>query len=179
MGKRALIIIDIQQDYFPGGRWPLEGPEAAAEKAGRVLEGFRNRGETVVHVCHGNPDPAAPFLVQGSPGAAIHRSVAPLPGESVVEKERPNAFLGTGLQELLRKEGVEELVICGMMSLMCVDATVRAAADLGYPVTLVHDGCAACPLEFGGVRVDAGQVHAAFMAALAMRYARLVSAGEF
>jgi len=97
----------------------------------------------------------------------------------VVEKERPNAFLGTGLERLLREAGVEELVVCGMMSLMCVDATVRAAVDLGFPVTLVHDGCAACSLAFDGVRVDAGEVHAAFMAALALRYATLLSAREW
>ncbi|MFF2271980.1 cysteine hydrolase family protein [Agromyces sp. NPDC058136] len=183
---RALLIIDIQQDYFAGGRHPLVGPEEAAAQASRLLSAWRERGEPVVHVQHIWDAPDAAFFRPGTPGVEIHPSVAPLPGEVLVTKENPNSFLETGLDGRLRAlaagtdEPVElvELVVVGMMSSMCVDATVRAASDLGYTVTVAHDACAAPDLEFGGALVPGAQVHAAFMAALDGSYAAVVSTEE-
>ena len=175
---RALLIIDIQNDYFPGGAHPLHEPDAAAAAARSVLDAFRAGGEPVVHVCHVWDEPDAPFMVPGTPGAEIHASVSPVPGESVIEKDAPNAFLRTELERELRDRGVEELVVCGMMTSMCVDATVRAAADLGFTVTLVHDACAAPALSFGGTEVPAPAVGAAFIAALGEGYATLAGSAE-
>jgi nicotinamidase-related amidase len=172
---RALLIIDIQNDYFPGGAFPLVEPEAAAANAARVLEAFRSGGEPVLHLQHQSP-PEEGFLVTGSPGGEIHASVAPAAGETVLTKAAPNGFLGTGLEDALRGADVDELVVAGMMSSMCVDATVRAAADLGFSVSLVHDACAAPDLEFGGQAIPGAAVHGAFMAALGSAYATLVAA---
>jgi nicotinamidase-related amidase len=96
----------------------------------------------------------------------------------VIQKSAPNGFLGTSLEERLRSAGIDALVVAGMMSSMCVDATVRAGADLGFGMTVVHDGCAAPDLEFGGTRVPGMSVHAAFMAALGDGYATLVGSDE-
>lgn len=175
--SRALLIVDIQNDYFPGGAFPLVGPEAAAAGAASVLEAFRAGGETVVHLQHvGTPD--APFFKPGTEGAEIHASVAPAEGEAVLVKGEPNGFLGTGLEGVLRDGGVDELVVAGMMSSMCVDATVRAAADLGFGVSVIHDACAAPDLQFGGRTIDGASVHGAFMAALGSAYATLVDAAS-
>jgi nicotinamidase-related amidase len=179
MRKRALIVIDLQNDYFPGGKWEVEGIEATAANAARLIAAARASGDTVVHVRHEFLSDQAPFFVPGSEGATIHRSVEPAAGEPVVLKHRANGFRGTNLKELLDADGIEEVVICGAMSQMCVDATTRAAADLGYAVTLVHDACAARAQEFNGVAVPARQVHAAFMAALASAYATAVSTEQF
>jgi nicotinamidase-related amidase len=176
--SRALLIVDIQNDYFPGGAHPLHEPEAAAAAARAVLEAFRGAREPVVHVRHVWDEPDAPFMRPGTQGVEIHDAVAPAPGEPVIEKDAPNAFLRTGLERELRERGVEELVVCGMMTSMCVDATVRAAADLGFSVTVVHDACAAPALSFGGTEVAAPAVGAAFLAALADGYATLVSSTE-
>jgi nicotinamidase-related amidase len=175
---RGLLIIDIQRDYFPGGAFPLVAPEEAAAAAQRVLEGFRDRGEPVVHLKHVWDAPDATFMRPGTDGVEIHPLVAPAEGEPVIEKAEPNGFLGTGLEEELRAGGIDELVVTGMMSSMCVDATVRAGADLGFGITVVHDACAAPDLEFGGTAVPGASVHAAFMAALGDGYATLVSSGE-
>lgn len=175
---RALLIIDIQNDYFPGGRFPLVGPEDAAAAASRVLARFRAGDEPIVHVQHVWDAEDAAFFQPGTPGIEIHGKVAPAEGEPVVQKELPNAFLGTGLEERLRGDGIDELVVAGMMSSMCVDATVRAAADLGFTVTVVHDACAAPNLEFNGTKVDGTTVHATFMAALDGNYAQLVAADD-
>jgi nicotinamidase-related amidase len=177
-GSRTLLIIDIQRDYFPGGAYPMVEPEAAAEAARTVLERFRDAGDPVIHMKHVWDAPDAEFMKPGTEGVEIHPAVAPAEGELVLEKSNPNSFLETGLEEELRKAGGDDLVIAGMMSSMCVDATVRAAADLGFSPTVVHDACAAPDLDFNGVEVPGAAVHAAFMAALADGYAELTSATE-
>jgi nicotinamidase-related amidase len=175
---RCLLVVDIQRDYFPGGAYPLVDPEAAAAAASTVLARFRESGEPVVHLRHVWDAPDATFMRPGTDGVEIHPLVAPAPGETVIAKSEPNGFLGTGLLEELRGREVDELVVAGMMSSMCVDATVRAAVDLGFEATVVHDACAAPDLEFGETHVPGGSVHAAFMAALSDGYATVVSAEE-
>ena len=174
----ALVLIDIQNDYFPGGRWPLVGIEAAAANAARLLEAARAAGDLVVHVRHEFAGPEAPFFAPGSAGAEINPVVAPREGEAVVLKNQVNAFRDTGLEDLLDRNGVEELTIAGAMSHMCIDAATRAASDLGYRVRLAHDAAATCDQAFGGVVVPAAQTHAAFMAALGFAYAELRSTDE-
>jgi len=175
---RGLLIIDIQRDYFPGGAFPLVGPEAAADAARRVLDAFRERGEPVVHLQHVWDAPDATFMRPGTDGVEIHPAVAPTDGERVIQKAEPNGFLGTPLQDELRAAGIDELVVAGMMSSMCVDATVRAGADLGFGMTVVHDGCAAPDLDFEGTAIPGPLVHGAFMAALGDGYATLVASDE-
>jgi nicotinamidase-related amidase len=172
--SRALLIIDIQRDYFPGGAYPLVGPAAAASAARRLLERFRADGERVVHLRHVWDAPEATFMRPGTDGVEIHPLVEPESQEPVIGKETPNGFVGTDLEGRLRTDGIDELVVAGMMSSMCVDATVRAAADLGFKVTVVQDGCAAPDLEFRGRVVPGSMVHDAFMAALADGYATVV-----
>jgi nicotinamidase-related amidase len=176
---RTLLIIDIQRDYFPGGAYPLVEPEAAAEAARSVLDSFRAAGDPVIHMKHVWDAPDAEFMRPGTEGIEIHPAVEPADGELVLEKTSPNSFVDTPLEEELRKGGADGLVVAGMMSSMCVDATVRAAADLGFSPTVVHDACAAPDLEFNGVDVPGSAVHAAFMAALADGYAELTSAIDF
>jgi len=179
MTRRALIVVDVQNDYFPGGKWELSGIDAAADNAARLIAGARDKGDLVVHIRHEFESPDAPFFAPGSKGAEIHPKVQPLDGEQVVLKHSVNAFKGTSLKDVLDRNGVGDVVICGNMSHMCVDAATRAAADFGYSVTLVHDACAARDLEFNGITIPAAQVHASYMAALGFAYATLQSADEF
>jgi nicotinamidase-related amidase len=174
---RALVIVDIQRDYFPGGNMPLHEPEAAAAKAGRVLEAFRAAGEPVIHIQHLSPAGAG-FLEEGTPGAEIMAPVTPDAGETVMQKRAPNSFLGTELEQHLRELGVDEVVVVGMMTSMCVDATTRAGADLGFGMTIVPDACAAPALEFDGRQVSGPDVHAAFVAALGQFYATVTPADQ-
>lgn len=178
MTKRALVIIDLQNDYFPNGKFELTNIVPAAENAARLLQAARAKGEFVVHVQHVFASPEAPFFVKGTPGVEINPVVQNLEGEPVVVKHRPNSFLETDLNARLIAKGITDVVICGAMSHMCIDATARAAADLGYTVTVVHDAIATRDLEFGGVHVPAAQVQAAFLAALASSYAAIVATDE-
>lgn len=174
--KPALIIIDIQNDYFPGGKMELEGSPEASLQAAKLLEAFRAKGLPLVHVQHISNRPGASFFLPDSEGVNIHANVAPRAGETVVQKNFPNSFRGTPLLEHLRGQGVDHLVIAGMMTHMCVDATTRAAFDLGFSCSLAHDACATRALAFGEQSVPAAQVHAAFLAALNGLYAKVQSA---
>jgi len=178
MTKRALIVVDIQNDYFAGGRCPLVGIDAAADNAARAIAAARDAGDLVVHIRHEFRTAEAPFFAPGSEGARIHPKAQSQDSETVIVKHFPNAFRDTGLKALLDKSGIEEVTIVGAMSHMCVDAATRAACDFGYKVTVVHDACATRDLTFNGVTVPAAQVHAAFMAALASSYAKMISTAD-
>jgi nicotinamidase-related amidase len=178
MSKQALIIIDIQNDYFPGGKWTLDGADKAADNAARLLAEARQKGDLVVHVRHEFESADAPFFAPGTQGSAIHSKVAPKAGETVVLKHKVNAFLGTDLKQTLDQHQVKAVTIVGSMSHMCIDAASRAAADFGYDVTVAHDACATLPLEFEGKQVPAAHVQDSAMAALAFAYAKVVKTDE-
>lgn len=179
MSKRAVVVIDLQNEYLPTGKLPLSGIEAAVANAARVIADARAKGIPVIHVRHEFAHGEMPVFVPGSDGVQIQAAVAAQPDEPVVVKNYPNSFRETELKQLLDEREVRELVVVGAMSHMCVDAGVRAAADMGYAVTVIHDACATLDLEFGGVRVPAAQVHATMMAALGFAYARLASTAEY
>lgn len=164
--KTVLLLIDIQNDYFPGGKMELAGAETAASQAAKLLQYWRDRQLPVVHVAHESVRPGAGFFLPGTAGQEIHPLVLPRPGETVITKNFPNSFLKTPLLEVLRARKVHRLVIAGMMTHMCVDATVRAAKDLGFHCTLVHDATATRDIAFAGNTSPAAQVQTAFIAAL-------------
>jgi nicotinamidase-related amidase len=174
--KTALLLVDIQKDYFPGGRMELVGATRAAERAKEVLEHFRKSALPVIHVQHLAVRPGAKFFLPDTEGAEIHPSVQPLPGEILIQKHYPNSFRRTALLDVLREQGIDHLVISGMMTHMCVDATVRAAFDYGFACTVVCDACASRDVVFEGEAIQAGQVHGAFLAAMGGTYAKLVTA---
>lgn len=161
----ALLIVDIQNDYFPGGKMELEGALQAGQKAGTLLQCFREHGGKHIHIQHESRRPGATFFIPGTDGIRIHDSVTHFEGEPIVHKQFPNSFRETNLLEMLRGWEIERVVICGMMTHMCVDATVRAAADYGFQVVIAEDACATRALTYGDITVPASHVHAAFLAA--------------
>jgi len=140
----------------------------------RIGKSNRHRNAGPQHL---STRPDSSFFLPDTDGVKIHPSIAPETGETVIIKHFPNSFRETGLLEHLKGLNCERLVICGMMTHMCVDATVRAAADFGFPVLLAADACATRALEYEDVKVPAQQVHAAFLAAL-KSYAHVMSTKE-
>jgi nicotinamidase-related amidase len=179
MSKRAIVVVDLQNEYLPTGRLALAGINDALNNAARVIADARAKGDIVVNIRHESTDPDAPFFKQGTDAVQIHESVAPAQGEPVIVKNFPNSFLKTNLKEMLDEQGIEEVTVVGAMSHMCIDATTRAASDFGYKTTVVHDACATRDLEFRGETVPAAQVHTALMSALAFGYASVVSTDEY
>ena len=174
----ALVLIDIQNDYFPGGNMELVGSVEAGLKAAQALALFRTKNLPVFHIQHLSVQPGATFFIPETEGVKIHPCVAPHPHESVIEKNFPNSFRNTVLLEKLRAAKAERIIVCGMMTHMCIDTTVRAAFDQGFSCILLQDACATCDLSFGDRRVKAADVQAAFMAALGAVFAQVRAAGD-
>lgn len=174
MTKTALILIDIQNDYFPGGLMPLNHMETAAANSARLLEHARAQGHMICHIRHIAGSDSAPFFRPGTVGSETSAVVAPHDGEQIFIKSRPNSFVGTELEAALRGAGIKDVILCGAMSQMCVDATARAAVDMGFRATIVSDACAAARASHAGVDVLPEQVHAAIMAPLAASYGTVV-----
>jgi len=174
----ALILVDIQNDYFPGGGGTLHEPIAASLKARELLDHFRQTQQPIVHIQHVAIKPGAKTMLPGSIGGQIHENVCPLEGEVVFQKHYPNSFRDTPLLDHLRAAKVNRVVICGMQTNMCVDATTRAAFDFGFECIVAHDACAARTLAFQGETIPAPQVHGAFLAALGASYGKVLSVTE-
>ena len=167
LDSTALILIDIQEFYFPGGAAELAEPEAAAEQAKKILDYFRENEGLVVHVRH-----------DFEPGGDIHKLVEPTDDEKVFTKKEVNAFLGTGLKDYLDRYHIQNVVLVGMQTHMCLEGGTRAAHDLGYHCTVIGDACATRDLKFGETTITAKDVHASTLATL-KSYAKIQSADDF
>ena len=171
----ALVLVDIQKDYFPGGRMEVIGALEACENARKLLTAFREKNLPILHIQHIAARPGATFLLPNTDGIDFHENVKPLTAETVIKKHFPNSFRETDLEKHLRSKGIKDLVICGMMSHMCIDTTTRAAFDLGYSCLAAYDACATRNMTFNGLEVPAKQVHAAYMSALGAVFAKVLS----
>jgi nicotinamidase-related amidase len=174
----AVVTIDIQADYFPGGAFPLFGAKRALKKARIVLNRAREAGIPIFHIKHEGQSPQARFLREGSPGTELHPGLGILAGEAVIVKHEPDSFLGTELEARIRAIGAKKVLWMGSMSWMCVDTTVRAAKALGLDNLLVEDACAAGWMLKGGLPVFPWTSHRAFMAALGYHHARVIKARD-
>lgn len=176
----ALIVVDIQNDYFKDGRMELVNPDKAATNAAKVIDWFReNNKDNIFHVQHISADPALGFFLPDTEGAEIHETVQPLENENLIVKNFPNSFLKTDLESKLKEKGVNKVIVVGMMTHMCIDATVRAAVDLGYETLLIEDACATRDLSYDGKAIPAEQVHYAFVGALESMYCEVTSTEDF
>lgn len=164
--KTALLIIDIQNDYFPGGQNELTGSIEASVATKEMLQHFRDRSLPIIHVQHVSTRPGATFFIPDTPGVEFHENVKPILNEKVIIKNYPNSFRNTVLHDYLQQKAITELVIAGMMTHMCIDTTVRAAYDLGYKCILAGDCCATKDLKLSDKMISASDVHHSFLAAL-------------
>jgi nicotinamidase-related amidase len=176
--KTALVLVDIQNDYFPGGRMELEGSIEAGQQARQLLFAFRQRRLPLVHVQHVSTRPGATFFLPDTDGVKTHENVQPLDHELIIQKHYPNSFRDTGLLAHLHDEQITRLVICGMMTHMCIDATTRAAFDYGFECLVAEDACATRSLIHRDQSIPARQVHLSFLAALNAVYAKVLTTEE-
>jgi nicotinamidase-related amidase len=167
--KTALLIVDIQNFYFPGEGPGLFNAEAASLKAREVLEIMRGKGQLVVHIRH-----------KANKGFEIHSNVKPLPGEKVITKDEVNSFKNTDLLEYLKQNKINRLVIIGMQTQMCLEAAVRAGHDLDFECIVIEDACAARDITFNGRVVRAEDVHISTLASLTDgNYAKVIDLDVF
>jgi nicotinamidase-related amidase len=170
-----LIVIDVQNDYFPRGANPLPRSLAALENVKKAIAKYRAQGEAIIYIQHLSVRAGANFFAPGTVGAEIHNEIAPNANDAIVEKNYPNSFFKTNLEEILSALNAEKLTICGMMTQMCVDATVRAAKEKGYEIELIEDACAANDMKYKDETISADLVHKSFIGALNGVYADIIS----
>lgn len=177
--NRALLLIDLQNDYFENGKAELSGAKGASEKAKQVLDQFRNAQLPVIHIQHLSTRPGATFFIPGTKGSEIQENVLPVTNEKIIVKHHPNSFRETELLDYLKQKNITDLVILGMMTHMCVDATTRAAKDYGFNCVVIGDACATKDLEIDSLHVAAEEVQKAFLAALNYYYSTVKNTKEF
>jgi nicotinamidase-related amidase len=153
--KTALLIVDIQNFYFPGEGPGLVNAEQAGLNAKEVLKTFREENQLVIHVRH-----------KSDKGFEINKSVEPLSNEKVITKEEVNSFQKTDLLEYLKANNVTRLVIIGMQTQMCLEAAVRAGYDFGFECIVIQDACATRDVKFGGKTVKAADVQTTILATI-------------
>ena len=175
--KQALLIIDVQNDYFEGGKSQLFRSSEALVNIEKILAVFRQKKLPVIHIQHIN-EPGSSFFLPDTFGAQIHEKLIPLENEYHLIKHMPSGFLGTDLEKLLKENEITDIIICGMMSHMCVDTTTRACQDFGFNVTLLDDACATKDLKYNNEIIPAETVHKTFMASLNGVFANVIKTSE-
>ncbi len=141
---KALLVIDLQNDYFPGGKFPLWNTDVVLKNIERAIETANAQGVPVIHIQHiaNSKMGIAPFFNEGTPGADIHPCIlAAAPKAPIVVKEFADSFEKTTLEATLTKLGVTELLICGMMTQNCVTHTAISKVAEKYSVSVLVDCC--------------------------------------
>ena len=177
---QALMIIDVQNDYFPNGKYPLNNTVQTLKNTLKLQKHFRQKQLPIIYIQQIIQDDNAVFFVKNSYGCQLHPKLLPIQEHNklVIEKAYPNSFYQTQLQQKLKQAEITQLVICGMMSHMCVDSTTRCAYELNYQPILIHDACTTRDLEFNGNIISSSDVHNSFMSAL-MRVATVMNIESF
>lgn len=165
--KTALILIDIQNFYYPGGASELYKPEQAGLNAQKVLYYFRESNQLVIHVRHNVKS-----------GGEIHKDVAPIEGEKIISKDEVNAYKGTDLLAYLKENKIKNVVLVGMQTHMCLEAATRASYDYDFKCTVIEDACTTKDLNFGDKIVKAEDVHYSTLATL-KNYAKITTTIDF
>jgi len=173
VAKRALVVIDVQKDYFPGGVWALPDAERTLPRIGKLIERSRSRGEPVVFIQHVTPT-GSPVFAQGTAGMEFAAGLDVRAGDPVFQKRHPSSFQDTGLPEWIAKEGIGELDICGYMTHMCCDTTTREGYSRGMAIRLYSDATAARELTVDGSKLTHDTVHRVSLGALS-RFAKILT----
>lgn len=166
--RTALLIIDVQEFYFPGGFNPLVEPENASQNATVMLEHFRSNDDLVVHIKHATEK-----------DSLIHQNVQPEKGEKVIKKSHINSYQDTDLLAYLKDSNINQVVICGMMTHMCVEAVARASADFSFDVIVIDDACATRDVVYNNDTVIAADVHNSTLGTINRYYGKVMTVKEY
>ncbi|MEW6265459.1 MAG: cysteine hydrolase family protein [Thermodesulfobacteriota bacterium] len=176
--KRALLVIDVQNEYF-SGRLPVTHPPGSLDNLVQAMDAASVRGLPVIVVRHTSPQPEATVFRRGSPGWELHPEVARRPHDLLIDKQLPGGFTGTGLEDWLKIRGLDTVVIAGYMTQMCCDTTARQAVHRGLAVEFLSDATGTLAITNQAGSVTAEELHRATLVTQAMRFARVLSTQEW
>lgn len=174
----ALMLIDIQEDYFPGGKNPLKNTGKTLSNILLLEEYFHQTNKPVFYIQHLS-NGSTPFFIPNTGGAQLSSKLSPKNSDEIIIKHEPNSFYHTDLMKKLVEHRVNELTICGWMTQMCLDTTVRQAYEYGYDITVISDGCTTKDLSLGKERISADVVNTVFLSALNSKFGRVKSAQTY
>ena len=174
LNRAVLLPIDMQQ-AFDRPPWPCRWNEEVDANGLALLAAWRAAKRPIIHIRHDSVQPGS-TLAPGAAGNAFRPGFSPHEGEELVVKHVNSAFIGTDLDQRLKKLGAKHVVAFGISTDMCVSTTVRMGANLGWDIILVPDACDCfdLPRPDGGEWISASQVHAAHVATLAFEFCRIV-----
>jgi nicotinamidase-related amidase len=180
MPKRALIVIDVQNEYFDGAL-PISDPppEESLANIGRAMDAASAAGIPVIVVQHGDDDPEAPIFRKGSPAWELRPEIAGRSRDELVEKTLPGSFTGTPLESILQSAGIDTVAIAGYMTHMCVDTTSRQAAHRGYAVEILSDATGTLSLANSGGAASGEELHRATLVAQGQFFANVLTTDEW
>jgi nicotinamidase-related amidase len=176
--KRALLVIDVQNEYFTG-RLPVTHPPGSLNNILAMVDGARKCAIPVVVVQHTAPQPDAPLFRKGTEGWKLHPEIATRPYDYLIEKNLPGSFTGTDLELWLRDKQIDTMVIAGYMTQMCCDTTARQAFHMGFQVEFIADATGTLPISNEAGSVTAEELHRAILVTQAMRFSKVLTARQW
>ncbi|MFW3589445.1 cysteine hydrolase family protein [Vagococcus fluvialis] len=164
--KKALLIIDVQNDYFKHGKMELHLPEEALMKINKLEDYFIEKKQPIIYVQHIKEQGSTDFFERGTKGVLLHEKLKINSSSIIIEKQFPNSFFKTNLKEVLETLDIQQVIITGMMTHMCIDSTTRASKEYGYDPILISDATATKSLTFKNHEINAENVQLSFLSAL-------------
>lgn len=177
--KRALIVVDVQNEYFEGGALPITYPPKSFEQIKTAIAEAQKAGDFIIFVQHTSLKENAGAFVRGSHMWEFHDEIKAIKSDLIIEKNHASSFVGTDLNYRLRSLGIDTVAIVGYMTQNCCDATARDASQLGFTVEFLSDanGTLAFSNEAGGVSAE--ELHRAFLVAQAFGFSRVLTLNEW
>ncbi len=176
--KRALLVIDVQNEYFTG-KLPVTYPGGSLANVTSAMDAARAHGVPVVAIQHAAPQPDSTIFRKGSKEWELHPEIAARPHDVLVHKSLPGSFTGTPLEAWLRERGVETVVIAGYMTQMCCDTTARQAMHLGFGVEFLSDATGTLNIQNEAGEVSGEELHRAILVTQQMRFSEVLPTGEW
>ena len=173
--KRALLVIDVQNEYFPGGQLPITSPHPHFANILRAMDSASASGTPVVVIQHTFARPDAPYFRRDTPGWALHPEVAARPRDLWIEKNLPGSFTGTDLEAWLRSRDIDKVAVAGYMTHMCCDTTARQAAHLGLSVEFLGDATGTLAVENSAGSASAEEMHRSILCAQQMMISEVLN----
>jgi len=178
MMKRALLTIDVQNEYFTG-RLPVTYPENSLANILKTMETAQQHDVPIIVIQHTAKAPDSPVFRKGSPEWELHQDIASRKFDILIEKNLPGSFTGTDLEKWLRERDIDTVVISGYMTQMCCDTTARQAFHLGFNVEFLSDATGTLGFSNDAGSITAEELHRAILVTQQMRFSKVMKTNDW
>jgi nicotinamidase-related amidase len=176
--KRALLVIDVQNEYFTG-KLPVTYPQNSFENIAKVIDSANENNIPIILIQHTNPGEDVVAFKKGTNGHEIHSEVLKKSHNKIIEKNLPGSFTGTELESWLKENDIDTITISGYMTQMCCDTTARQAMHMGFNVEFLSDATGTLDISNSAGHIGAEELHKAILITQAMRFSKVMYADEW